>query len=278
MVQTQNPRIMKNTVEKSKITGIALLILVFSIGFTEVAFADGTFVVTGDKTNGLVVMPESISCDIPGTWRVHNQTNTLITIIQIQGPGSLPITSPLLPGFVGINPLLPTTHEGVYIIQIDPPGIIINVTLNVTAPTCGKNNQKVQICHKGKKQLCIASEAANDHLDHGDFFGPCGSAKMSATETTVVAVEGMDLLEVYPNPFSDHATIKFSVPESDEVTLEIYNTAGVRIATLYDGMAMAEEIYTVNFDATHLSGGIYFYRFSTKSGSYYQKGKIVVIK
>lgn len=38
----------------------------------------------------------------------------------------------------------------------------------------GGGQEKVVICHKGKKTLTLPVPAARAHLDHGDTEGPCG--------------------------------------------------------------------------------------------------------
>ena len=38
---------------------------------------------------------------------------------------------------------------------------------------CNKKQTKVQICHKGKKTLCVSINAVQAHLDHGDTLGSC---------------------------------------------------------------------------------------------------------
>ena len=46
--------------------------------------------------------------------------------------------------------------------------------VNVASAGYGGNN-KVEICHKGKKTLSVAAPAVQAHLNHGDTVSACGS-------------------------------------------------------------------------------------------------------
>ncbi|MCH8272693.1 MAG: T9SS type A sorting domain-containing protein [Candidatus Marinimicrobia bacterium] len=64
-------------------------------------------------------------------------------------------------------------------------------------------------------------------------------------------------LQAYPNPFNASTTIKYSIPSKSLVRLDIYNIRGELIETLTDRVHEAGE-YSVTFDGSRLSSGIYF--------------------
>jgi hypothetical protein len=66
----------------------------------------------------------------------------------------------------------------------------------------------------------------------------------------------------YPNPFNPVTTIKFSIPHASFVKLLVYDITGREAAELIN-QQMNAGIYTVDFDASELSSGVYFYRFIT---------------
>ncbi len=66
----------------------------------------------------------------------------------------------------------------------------------------------------------------------------------------------------YPNPFNPSTNIKFYIPNSTNVRLEIFDILGKKVATLVDNYLQSGE-YNINFNAAGLSSGIYFYQIVT---------------
>ena len=71
-------------------------------------------------------------------------------------------------------------------------------------------------------------------------------------------VGGFELFN-YPDPFNGTTTITFTLEEANHVTLKVYNTLGIEVATLYNGDANAEQRYMLEFNGDLLSEGLYFY-------------------
>ncbi|MCW8804793.1 MAG: choice-of-anchor J domain-containing protein [Ignavibacteriaceae bacterium] len=84
-----------------------------------------------------------------------------------------------------------------------------------------------------------------------------------------------ELAQNYPNPFNPSTTIIFSIPQSSNVTLKIFNTLGQEVATLLNEN-MESGAHTINFDASKLNSGIYFYRLD--AGQYSEVRKMTLIK
>lgn len=72
------------------------------------------------------------------------------------------------------------------------------------------------------------------------------------------------LSQNYPNPFNPTTKISYSIPEATEVKLEVFNLLGQKVATLADGNQNPGR-YTVEWDASTVSSGIYVYRLSSNS-------------
>lgn len=72
------------------------------------------------------------------------------------------------------------------------------------------------------------------------------------------------LLQNYPNPFNPSTTIGYDLPKNAYVKIIIYDMLGKVVANLVDGMQAANR-YTIEWNPSHLSSGIYFYRIEARS-------------
>ncbi len=68
----------------------------------------------------------------------------------------------------------------------------------------------------------------------------------------------------YPNPFNPNTTIRFALPSSSSVKIEVYNILGEKIKELVNEQ-MNSGSYEVNFNTTGLASGVYFYMIDAKS-------------
>ena len=83
------------------------------------------------------------------------------------------------------------------------------------------------------------------------------------------------LYQNFPNPFNPTTNIKYQIPVTGEVTLKVFNVLGKNVATLVNETQQAGT-YTVMFNSTGLSSGIYFYQL--KSGKFLETRKFIVLK
>lgn len=74
----------------------------------------------------------------------------------------------------------------------------------------------------------------------------------------------------YPNPFNPTTTIKFAIPEAGNVKLNIYNAIGQKVAEVVNS-TMEPGSYSINWDATNLASGLYFYELNTNNFSLVKK-------
>ena len=79
----------------------------------------------------------------------------------------------------------------------------------------------------------------------------------------------------YPNPFNPATNIRYQIAGSAQVTLEVFNVLGQKVATLINTRQTAGS-YTVRFDASRLSSGMYLYRL--QSGDQVRIQKMMLIK
>jgi hypothetical protein len=83
------------------------------------------------------------------------------------------------------------------------------------------------------------------------------------------------LRQNYPNPFNPSTTIRFALPHRSHVTLTVYNTLGQQVAQLVNS-DIAAGYHEVQFNASNLASGVYFYRM--QAGSYVETKSLCLIK
>jgi uncharacterized protein (DUF1501 family) len=79
----------------------------------------------------------------------------------------------------------------------------------------------------------------------------------------------------YPNPFNPSTVIRYELPRASDVTIDVYNSAGEKIATLVDSSQSAGD-HEVNFNGGTLASGVYFYRL--RAGGYQETKKMILVK
>ena len=84
-----------------------------------------------------------------------------------------------------------------------------------------------------------------------------------------------NLSQNYPNPFNQSTTIKFSIPEASNVTLKVFNTLGEEVSVLVNRIMEAGS-HEINFNASQLHSGMYFYRLD--AGTFSQVKKMTLLK
>ncbi len=83
--------------------------------------------------------------------------------------------------------------------------------------------------------------------------------------TTAVAGDNaipavLSLGQNYPNPFNPSTGLQFTVPSNGQASVKVYTLLGAEAATLFDGPAIAGQVYQINFNGAHFASGIYLAR------------------
>ena len=81
----------------------------------------------------------------------------------------------------------------------------------------------------------------------------------------------------YPNPFNPSTTIKFVMPQTSDVTLEVFSVLGQLVATQTLRQQQSGE-HAVQFNAANLASGMYNYRLRMASTNATLVGKMMLVK
>ena len=88
-------------------------------------------------------------------------------------------------------------------------------------------------------------------------------------------IQEFQLFQNYPNPFNPVTVFSWQLAVGSNVTLEIYNLRGQKVKTLLSA-SLHSGFHSVEFNATNLASGIYFYRL--EAGAFVETKKMVVLK
>ena len=83
------------------------------------------------------------------------------------------------------------------------------------------------------------------------------------------------LSQNFPNPFNPSTKIKYSIPQSSNVVIKVFDVLGNEIETLVNEEKSAGT-YEINWYAEQLPSGVYFYQL--KAGSFVEIKKMVLLR
>ncbi len=101
----------------------------------------------------------------------------------------------------------------------------------------------------------------------------CGS--LTGVNGNSEVPESFMLKQNYPNPFNPSTVIMFSTPVDGNVSLTVYDITGKEVTKLVNGYKPKGN-YTVNFEGSDLSGGVYFYEL--KTDGFTETKKMLMVK
>ena len=114
----------------------------------------------------------------------------------------------------------------------------------------------------GDFTLTEGSPALTMASDGGAIGDPRWAGGSSAVEKRIAVVSEFALNQNYPNPFNPTTTFAFTLNNGGNTRLAIYNANGQLIETIFN-QNMSAGTHTVNYNASHLSSGVYFYKLVT---------------
>lgn len=103
---------------------------------------------------------------------------------------------------------------------------------------------------------------------------PLGS---SIVENPPARPSGFELSQNYPNPFNPSTQIAYTLPKAADISLKVYNALGQEVASLAEGRKAAGS-YTITFNASALTSGVYYYRLQAANNAVSITRKLTLIK
>jgi hypothetical protein len=159
-----------------------------------------------------------------------------------------------------------------YTLQISTFGSFVNFVVN--QPGITSTSYSVTDLEENKKYYWRVREATANYegLFSQVFRFTTGSTNSVDDDKNLFAY---NLEQNYPNPFNPITFIKYQLAKPGFVTISVYNILGMEIVKLVNEEKSAGS-YEVEYDATNLSSGIYFYRLQTES--FVETKKMVLMK
>jgi len=116
-----------------------------------------------------------------------------------------------------------------------------------------------------------------DHLEEHVVVNVIPYSKLTSVKSpSESSIPGeYKLFQNYPNPFNPSTDINYQIPKQSHVVLKVYDILGNQVAVLVNKDEPAGK-YSVNFNASKLSSGIYFYRMN--AGNFILTKKLMVLK
>ena len=138
----------------------------------------------------------------------------------------------------------------------------------------GKGNSEtpVQYTFVDKK---LNSGKYNYRLKQVDYNGNYKYYDLNS-EIEIGVPKKFDLSQNYPNPFNPNTKIDFELPLDGKVSIAVYDITGREVAVLMNNEFRKADYYTVVFDGSRFSSGVYFYIIRTEK--FVQSKRMVLIK
>lgn len=161
-----------------------------------------------------------------------------------------------------------------------PSNIVVNrTTEDTTLQLATKDTLKASTTYFWRlSSINVGGEGA---FSAASFFTTGTGFVLGVKDKGVDVPKEFALLQNYPNPFNPSTTITYDVPKDAFVSIIVYDILGREVASLVNGVLSANR-YTVQWNAAHLSSGMYIYRMATRnmdgSSSFTSVKKLLLMK
>jgi hypothetical protein len=146
--------------------------------------------------------------------------------------------------------------------------IPLDVSGNVGGTTTGLENSALLLAG----QNVIGKTSNSNNMVYLGLMAPL---RYVITDVQINKNGIFQLFQNYPNPFSNHSTISFSISKESNIRLSVLNILGQDVSILVD-RRMSAGRHDIEFIPTNLTPGIYFYEF--KAGNFIETKKMILTK
>jgi predicted GH43/DUF377 family glycosyl hydrolase len=161
-------------------------------------------------------------------------------------------------------------------ISSSEPAFTIDTTNTIIPPG---NDQDVEVTFKPTEEILYNGiiEIVHNALGSPDSVTVTGSGIIAGLEDGLLNTIPTEFVvyQNFPNPFNPSTLIIFGLPEAGEVKLTLFNFLGQEVANIFEGYSNAG-YHRVEFDASRLPSGIYFYRLQAEN--FIQTKKMILLK
>jgi len=220
-----------------------------------------TGVLTQIGTNG--------SSQRPGGFAVNPVNGTLWMSLRNTGTGGTQDNIYKVNRTTGISTLVGKTGLGIGVVDIvfDKNGKLYGLS-----GTGLETNKLIRIDTSSGAATVIGDLGKADIQTIA--LDPDAVAGVSTQIAGTVPTEFM-LEQNFPNPFNPTTTIQFNIPKQSLVSLKVYDVIGREVSVLAEGVH-STGVYSVQFDASSLSSGVYYYKLT--AGSFSSIKKMLILK
>ncbi|GJQ63173.1 MAG: hypothetical protein SCALA702_22260 [Melioribacteraceae bacterium] len=117
----------------------------------------------------------------------------------------------------------------------------------------------------------------NDNSTGQDVYGKVISFDDLTSLNNNELPNSFTLSQNYPNPFNPVTTIRFTLPQSANISLKLYDVLGREVKTILSG-ELSAGLHQTELNASTLSSGVYFYRLESNDGKYNDVKKLMLLK
>ncbi len=257
--------------------------VIIGTGTTAVGWPYYTFYM--DSRTDMLYLGSEIGVPAPGAYITQIGFNVVSAASQVMNGFQIKMqntTATAISGFTSSG--WTTAYNGTYSV----PGTGWQmVTLQTPFYYTGGSNLLIEICfnnssYTSNTTVNAAAQTNRNKHQHSDLSSGDGCTQITSPGTTYTALpniqlvmnpgpplgisqtgneipETYNLAQNYPNPFNPSTKINFAIPKQGMVTLKVYDVLGREVANLVSEVKTAGN-YIVDFDASALSSGVYFYK------------------